>query len=280
MNYEKGKLYDLPLDALQADPNQPRKVMDPQALAELTTSITQMGVVQPIVFRLDEAGNTVIVAGERRVAAARAAGLSTVPGIFIEGNYAEVALVENVLRQDLTPVEEAEAMQALMSQQHYTQEQLGAIVGKAQNTLSEILSINRLPAEVRDDCRGNRAISRAALVTIAKKKQARGMVTAYQTLKEKLAKGKATRKAKGQKTAQDVIDAASQFGRKLTEVDASAWSDAEKSNYKAAIEALKTQLDEVLAALAAAATAPPASDATEGTKSTTSTRSSSRKKTG
>ena len=82
MNFEKGKLYDLPLDAPQADPNQPRKVLDQQALAELTTFVTRMGVVQPIVFRLDEAGNTVIVAGERRVAAARAAGLSTVPGIL------------------------------------------------------------------------------------------------------------------------------------------------------------------------------------------------------
>lgn len=107
MKFEKGNLYDLPLDSLQADPSQPRKVMDQQALDELTTSVIRMGVVQPIVFRVDEAGNTVVVAGERRVIAARAAGISTVPGIFIEGDYAEVALVENVLRQDLTPVEEA-----------------------------------------------------------------------------------------------------------------------------------------------------------------------------
>ena len=274
MTYETGKLYELPLDSLQADPNQPRKVMDQQALAELTTSIARMGVVQPIVFRQDEAEKLVIVAGERRVAAARSAGLSTVPGIFIEGNYAEVALVENVLRQDLTPVEEAEAMQALMNQSRYTQEQLGAIVGKAQNTLSEILSINRLPAEVRDDCRGNRAISRTALVAIAKKKQTRGMVTAYQKLKEKLSKEKPARKAKTDKTAQDAIDAASQFGRKIAEFDASAWSDAETEDFRSAIEALKTQLDAILSALSGA-TASPAST----TASTPTTKTSTRKKT-
>ena len=77
-----------------------------------------------------------------------------------------------------------------MTLQQYTQEQLGAIIGKAQNTLSEILSINRLPQEIRDDCRGNRAISRSALITIAKKKQARAMITGYNDVKSKLQKGK------------------------------------------------------------------------------------------
>ena len=67
--YEKGTLYQIALSDLQTDPNQPRKVIDPQALDELTTSITQMGVVQPIVFRCNDAGNLVVVAGERRVTA-------------------------------------------------------------------------------------------------------------------------------------------------------------------------------------------------------------------
>jgi ParB family chromosome partitioning protein len=82
ITYEKGKIYELPLDGLKADPQQPRKVMDEQALAELTASVARLGVVQPIAFRLDEEGAPVIVAGERRAAAARAAELTTVPGIF------------------------------------------------------------------------------------------------------------------------------------------------------------------------------------------------------
>jgi ParB family chromosome partitioning protein len=92
------------------------------------------------------------------------AGLTTIPAIFIVGNYSEIALVENLLRQDLTAVEEAEGLQSLMIEQKYTQEQLGGIIGKAQNTLSEILSLNKLPQEVRDDCRGDRTISKNALI--------------------------------------------------------------------------------------------------------------------
>jgi ParB family chromosome partitioning protein len=93
--------------------------------------------------------------------------------------HAEIALVENLLRQDLTAVEEAEGLQALMVEQKYTQEQLGGIIGKAQNTLSEILSLNKLPQEIRDECRGDRTIAKNTLIEIAKSKQRRGMLTLY-----------------------------------------------------------------------------------------------------
>jgi ParB family chromosome partitioning protein len=264
--YEKGQLYQITLSDLQTDPNQPRKVIDPQALEELTTSIARMGVVQPIVFRCDDTNNLVIVAGERRVTAARAAGISTIPAIFIDGNYAEVALVENLLRQDLTPVEEAEAMQTLMTRQQYTQEQLGAIIGKAQNTLSEILSINRLPQEVRDDCRGNRTISRSALITIAKKKQARAMVSGYTAVKAKIEKGKTTRKKKPIETAQVAIDSIARFQQKISALDMAEWSDADKTYFQTTMENLKAEIDNVLAAIAAPAQT---STATPSTRKTT-----------
>jgi ParB family chromosome partitioning protein len=263
--YEKGQLYQITLSDLQTDPNQPRKVIDPQALEELTTSIARMGVVQPIVFRCDDTNNLVIVAGERRVTAARAAGISTIPAIFIDGNYAEVALVENLLRQDLTPVEEAEAMQTLMTRQQYTQEQLGAIIGKAQNTLSEILSINRLPQEVRDDCRGNRAISRSALITIAKKKQARAMVSGYTAVKAKIEKGKTTRKKKPIETAQVAIDSIAKFQQKISTLDMTEWADADKTYFQTTMENLKAEIDNVLAAIAAPAQTSTATPSTRKT---------------
>ncbi|MDO8722028.1 MAG: ParB/RepB/Spo0J family partition protein [Syntrophales bacterium] len=147
-----------------------------------------------------------IVAGERRYKAAQQAGLLVLPGICVEGNPAEIALVENMLRQDLTPVEEAEGLQALMTEQKYTQEQLGSIIGKAQNTLSELLSLNKLPQEVRDDCRGDRTISKNALVTIARKKQARGMTTAYIAYKAKQQKGKTIRQKKDPNEPQAVFE--------------------------------------------------------------------------
>jgi ParB family chromosome partitioning protein len=271
-DYEKGQLYQITLSDLQTDPNQPRKVIEPQALDELTTSIAKMGVVQPIVFRQDDSNNLVIVAGERRVVATRAAGISTIPAIFIEGNYAEVALVENLLRQDLTPVEEAEALQTLMTRQQYTQEQLGAIVGKAQNTLSEILSINRLPQEVRDDCRGNRTISRAALITIAKKKQARAMVSGYTAVKAKLEKGKTARKQKPVETAQVVIDSIAKFQQKITTIDMAEWTDADKTNFQVVLENIKAEIDNAIAAMTASAQT--------ATGTTSARKSSSSKKSG
>ena len=206
--YEKGQLYQISIVDFRPDPNQPRKSMDPQALAELADSIKSVGVLQPLLFRVEGGGigghdpispeigivspdsgqvpgTLIIVAGERRWAAAQQAGLTVLPAICVEGNTAEIALVENLQRQDLTPVEEAEALGRLQEEQKYTQEQLGGIIGKAQNTLSETLSLNRLPLTIRNECRTDRTIGKKVLIAIAKKKQERGMMTAYNDYKAK-----------------------------------------------------------------------------------------------
>lgn len=183
--YQKGKLYTLAVTDITTDPDQPRKYMDPDAQAELAASIARHGVLEPLLFRVDEAGTPILVAGERRLAAARQAGLTTVPAIFVTGNHAEISLVENLLRENLTPVEEAEALNKIMKDHGYTQESLAGVIGKARSTVTEILSLNRLPQEIRDECRGNKTVTRSALIEIARKKQSRGMVTAWQKYKEK-----------------------------------------------------------------------------------------------
>jgi ParB family chromosome partitioning protein len=245
VTYDKGKLYQLDLAQLQADPNQPRKYIDPQALEELAASIAQHGVLEPILFRVGIGGHDPIspeigivspdslfvVAGERRVEAAKKAGLTTIPAISVEGNYAEIAIVENLLRQDLTAVEEAEALQALMTEQKYTHEQLAGILGKARVTITEILSLNRLPQEIRDECRSSSATARRTLVEIARKKQDRGMVTAWNTYKAKLAKQAAgrTRQAKAEQSPDDVIGWVSRTVNKLDGLDTSAWPEEQKN---------------------------------------------------
>jgi ParB family transcriptional regulator, chromosome partitioning protein len=195
--YEKGKLYHLSLNNLLADPNQPRKLMEAQALDELTASILKHGILEPILFRRHEDGNLIVVAGERRIVAARKAGMTNIPAMYVDGNSSEIALIENLMRQDLTAVEEAEALQRLVEQQKYTHEQLSDVIGKARTTISDILLINRLPQEIRNECRGNRAISKNILIEIARKKQDRAMFTAYNSYKEKLQKTKQTRQGKG-----------------------------------------------------------------------------------
>ncbi|TSA45235.1 MAG: ParB/RepB/Spo0J family partition protein [Deltaproteobacteria bacterium] len=253
--YEARTLYQVPVDRVLPDPNQPRKSFDAQALEEMVASVAKHGIIQPVIFRRGPDGTAIVVAGERRVAAARKVGLTEIPGIFSDGNAAEIALVENLQRQDLTPIEEAEGLQALMTEQKYTQEQLGGIIGKARNTLSEILSLNKLPQDVRDDCRGDRTISKDALITIAKKKQDRSMTTAYIAYKAKLQKGKTPRKKKDPNEPQTVFDMMDKALTKIRSIDMSAWTDDDRENFRISIASLKTEIDNYLSAPPSAAPA-------------------------
>lgn len=241
--FERGKLYELPLGDLLADPRQPRKVMDAQALEELAASIAAMGVVQPIIFRDDGQGNKMVVAGERRVMAARKAGLATIPAIFIDGNHAEIAVVENLLRQDLTPIEEAEGLQALMDEQSYSQEQLAAIIGKSRQTINEILIMNNLPLEVRDDCRGDRVITKHILVGIARRKQTRAMVTAYNTYKAKQQKTKSPRLKTAPNAAEPLIALIDRTKTRLDAVDMANWSNDNKIEFHTILSELRERIE-------------------------------------
>ena len=263
VTYEKGQLYQLNLNDLQADPNQPRKYMDPQALEDLAASIAQHGVLTPILFRQGvmveigghdpnspelgivspdfHAGNLYVVAGERRCEAAKKAGLTEVPAILVEGKHGEIALVENLLRQDLTAVEEAEALDRLMKEESYTQEQLGGIIGKARTTVTDILTLTRLPQEIRDECRGNTAVTRKTLIAIARKKQARGMVTAWNKVKEKQAKEEAggQRKERTAPTPAAHREWVDKTNAKLAAIDSAAWTEEEKTAFATALGELK-----------------------------------------
>jgi ParB family chromosome partitioning protein len=245
--YEKGKLYELELTRLQTDPSQPRKYMDPQAMEEMTVSVAKHGILEPILFRVAE-GILYVVAGERRVEAAKKAGLTTIPAIFVEGNHAEIALVENLLRQDLTPVEEAEALDRLLQEQQYTHEQLAAMIGKARNTLTEILSLNRLPLEIRDECRGNTATARKTLIEIARKKQDRSMITAWNQYKDKLAKAAEGRKKRANvpESAVDIFKWVSKAVAKLEGLDTSAWTEDEKNTLNQTLQNLHESIQAIL----------------------------------
>ena len=258
VTYEKGKLYHVDLTQLQTDPNQPRKYIDPLALEELAASIAQHGVLEPILFRVAPAttqnselktnNSFFIVAGERRVEAAKKAGLTTIPAIAVEGNFAEIALVENLLRQDLTAIEEAEALQTLMTEQKYTQEQLAGVIGKARVTVTEILSLNRLPPAIRDECRSSNTTSRRTLVEIARKKQERSMMTAWNAYKAKLAKQAAgtTRQAKTPETPEDVIVWLGKTADKLDGLETSAWTEDQQNSFGQALVHLQESIQAIL----------------------------------
>jgi ParB family chromosome partitioning protein len=197
--YTKGTLHKIKVKDLKTDPNQPRKFFDEEPLDHLVASIQDHGLLQPVLFRVDEEGNLFIVAGERRLQAVMKVGLETIPAILVEGNAGEIALVENLLREDLTAIEFAEALDRIMKEHDYTQDELTGIIGKAKSTVSEILSLNRLPEDIRNECRNNPKISRKTLKVIAKKKKPESMEKAYKKYKEKVATPQKPRGPKGKR---------------------------------------------------------------------------------
>ena len=178
--YKPATLYKIPLDNLQPDPAQPRIHFAEEALELLAASLKSQGVIQPVLFRLDEQGEAILVAGERRWRAARQAGLKTIPALCVVGDPLEISMVENTLREDLTAVELAEALGRLKELRGYTLEQLSVLIGKAVSTVSEILSLNHLPPEVRDVCRKNQSIPRDILVRIARAETQEEMVRLFE----------------------------------------------------------------------------------------------------
>ena len=141
----------LPITKIDVNPGQPRRTFDEKALMELAESIRSVGVIQPIVVA-QRAGRYTIIAGERRWRAARMAGLSEVPVVVLEADdrtVMELALVENLQRQDLNPMEEAEGYQRLMKEYGLTQEEAAARVGKSRPAVANALRLLLLPEEVR-----------------------------------------------------------------------------------------------------------------------------------
>lgn len=167
-DYKTGELYELDIKQLLPDPNQPRKYIDDDDLQELAESIKQHGVLQPILFRKDSAGLLFIVSGERRYQASLKAEKTTIPAIYTTGDPSAIALIENILRVDLTPIEEAEALQRLQEDEKLTLNQLGKLISKKESTVSEILSINKIPKKLLDKYRENKNISKSVLIEVAK----------------------------------------------------------------------------------------------------------------
>ena len=244
--YEKGQLYPLSIIDLKADLNQPRKSIDQPALEDLAASIKLKGIIQPILFRAtDESSYLLIVAGERRYKAAQMAGLLTIPGMCVEGNAAEIALIENVQRQDLTCIEEAEALKRLMDEEKYTQDQLAAVIGKPRATITETLSLTNLPQTIRDECRGDRQMRKKRLVEISRKKQQRAMTTAYEKYKEELQKEQegGTKKREKLTAAAVLCQFLDKSREKLEKTDVSDWSDDDLLTANDSISRLREALD-------------------------------------
>ena len=190
-----GKMLNIEL--LDPNPGQPRQVMGD--LSELMASVAEKGIIEPLIVR-QRGGRYQIIAGERRYHAAVQVGLSEVPAIVREvddGEVMELALVENLQRKDLTPFEEAEALLQLAQKCGYTHEDMARKLGKSRTAVTESLSLNTMPEEVRNVCRLADITSKSTLLQIVRQQDPQKMLA----LVEKLATGGATREAARRETA-------------------------------------------------------------------------------
>ena len=155
---DEDLLIEVPVGQIDANPNQPRKSFNAAMLDELVASVRASGVIQPVIVRRQGAGYQ-LIAGERRWRAARLAGLERIPAIVREATDAqslELALIENLLREDLNPMEAAEAYQRLLAEFAWTQEELAQRIGKDRTSIANNLRLLRLPQEIQADLRAGR----------------------------------------------------------------------------------------------------------------------------
>jgi len=254
--YETGKLYPLPISLIDVDLDQPRHHFDQEAIAELSLSIQKVGMLNPILVRQVDDGKFVIVAGERRYRAAGAAGITTLPAIVIAGDPLEIAIIENLQRENLTAIEEAEAIGSLKSAKGYQLGDLSKVLGKSEPTLCQLLSLNKLPDAVKDDCRNDPKASKGILAEIAKQKTPEKMEELYRKYKESgLTRGElraATAKTKKTETAVDlafVVNCAKLLGAlELEKLD-----PAQSQSLSIDLDSLRLEIDAKLRQLVAPA---------------------------
>lgn len=150
----EDQVHHVRLDDIEPNPDQPRKSFDEAGLEELADSIRKQGIIQPLLVEERSPGKYVIIAGERRYRAARLAGQETVPVLvkkLTEIQRIEMALIENIQRQDLNPVEEAVAYQFLIQKSGFTQDELAKRLGKNRTTITNSLRLLQLPDSMKDD---------------------------------------------------------------------------------------------------------------------------------
>jgi ParB family chromosome partitioning protein len=188
----------VPIDMIDPNPNQPRQVMGD--LSELMASIAEKGIIEPIIVR-QRGQRFQIVAGERRYQAAVQIGLREIPIVIREvddNEIIEIALIENIQRKDLTPFEESEALQQLAAKCGYTHEDMARRLGKSRTAITESLSLNNMPDEVKNLCRLADIHSKSLLLQIVRQGDPQKMTA----LIEKMGRdGGATREAVRKETA-------------------------------------------------------------------------------
>lgn len=182
------EIVELPLTELRVNPYQPRQIFNEEALNELAHSIKEHGVFQPIIVKKSIKGYD-IIAGERRVRASRLAGKETIPAIirnFTDEQMMEIALLENLQRENLTSIEEAKAYKTMIEKLNLTQDELARKVGKSRSHITNILGLLRLPQEVQNMVVNNQITMGHARVLSKLESEEKVLEMAHQIIENKM----------------------------------------------------------------------------------------------
>lgn len=200
-----SSINEVPLNEIKANPNQPRHNFDEEALEELAASIREIGVISPITLRKNADQNYLIIAGERRYRAAKMAGLDTIPAYIRtakDEQIMEMALIENIQREDLDAIEIALAYQRLMDDYSLTQERMSERVGKKRATVANYLRLLRLPAEIQMGIKEKKIDMGHARAILAMKQPTEQISLYKRILQEGLSVRQVEKIASGQKEEQ------------------------------------------------------------------------------
>lgn len=184
---DAGRVVYIPPSQITPNPDQPRRFFDEEALGDLTESIRTRGVLQPIIVRRDNAvdGCFILIAGERRWRAATAANLPKIPALIRgpKDDPAELALIENLQRENLNPIEEAESLQRLKERRTISDATLAQIIGKSRQSVNESLMLTRLPEAIKEECRMSGIYSKSLLLRLVRAPNSDTQLTLWQAMK-------------------------------------------------------------------------------------------------
>lgn len=243
---------ELDVEALHISDSQPRRYINEERLEELCLSIRKHGVLQPVIVQVDADGSNLLVAGQRRLLAARKAGLKKIPVVFTDGDPAEIALIENLQRSDLTAIEEAEAISSLKEKNGYTLDDVSAIMGKSKTTVSETISLTKLPDTIKEECRRDPQMAKSILVEIARQPTADEMITAYDGYKNgKLPRAQLRKINRPGSTGKKRIGVGfvKSFAQRIVTVDVDILKNKQREQMKNNLEELHTKIGDLIVKL-------------------------------
>jgi ParB family chromosome partitioning protein len=248
-------LASVPVDSIRPNPDQPRRHFDSEALEDLAASIRMRGILHPIIVKRDGEG-FVIMAGERRYRAARLAGLDVVPALIRDGDPLEIAMIENLQREELSPLEEAEGLGMLIEQYGYTHETLAELIGKSRPYVSNTLALRRLPERIKRAYYETPDVSREILISVARaespeRQEILWRLARLRKLSVKRFRAHNTGQAGAPRETGEIARLVRRLGRKLRAFDAQGLSDDERAMLYRRLRRAQARIGQALELLAA-----------------------------